>query len=36
VKLAIGRDYSDIPPHRGTFRGPAAEVLSVEVTASVA
>ena len=36
VKLAIGRDYSDIPPHRGTFRGPANEVLSVEVTSAVA
>jgi transglutaminase-like putative cysteine protease len=36
VKLAIGRDYSDIPPHRGTFRGPAQEQLSVEVSASVA
>lgn len=36
VKLAIGRDYSDIPPHRGTFRGPAQELLSVEVSTSVA
>ncbi|MEP6693841.1 MAG: transglutaminase family protein [Chloroflexota bacterium] len=36
VKLAIGRDYSDIPPHRGTFRGPAQEVLSVEVLTAVA
>ena len=36
VKLVIGRDYSDIPPHRGTFRGPAQEALSVEVSADVA
>jgi len=36
VKLAIGRDYSDIPPHRGTFRGPAQEQLSVEVSTVVA
>ena len=36
VKLAIGRDYSDIPPHRGTFRGPAQELLSVEVSTAVA
>lgn len=36
VKLAIGRDYSDIPPHRGTFRGPAKELLSVEVSTAVA
>ncbi len=35
VKLAIGRDYSDIPPHRGTFRGPAKELLSVEVSSTV-
>jgi transglutaminase-like putative cysteine protease len=35
VKLAIGRDYSDIPPHRGTFRGPATELLSVEVSTAV-
>ncbi len=36
VKLAIGRDYGDVPPHRGTFRGPAREVLSVEVLTAVA
>jgi transglutaminase-like putative cysteine protease len=36
VKLAIGRDYSDIPPHRGSFRGPAQEVLSVAVSTAIA
>jgi transglutaminase-like putative cysteine protease len=32
VKIAVGRDYSDVPPTRGTFRGRAEQVLSVEVT----
>jgi transglutaminase-like putative cysteine protease len=31
VKVAIGRDYRDVPPTRGTFRGQAAEELDVEV-----
>lgn len=31
VKIAIGHDYSDIPPTRGTFRSQAQEALSVEV-----
>lgn len=35
VKLAVGRDYADVPPHRGTFRGPAQELLSVEVSTAV-
>ncbi|HVG98382.1 MAG TPA: transglutaminase family protein [Chloroflexota bacterium] len=33
VKMAIGRDYTDIPPTRGTFRGEATERLTVEVAA---
>ena len=33
VKMAIGRDYSDVPPTRGTYRGVAAEAIKVEVTA---
>lgn len=33
VKMAIGRDYTDIPPSRGTFRGQADEHLTVEVVA---
>ncbi|HEY8806303.1 MAG TPA: transglutaminase family protein [Candidatus Limnocylindria bacterium] len=32
VKMAVGRDYHDIPPTRGTFRGVADEELSVAVT----
>jgi transglutaminase-like putative cysteine protease len=32
VKMAIGRDYGDVPPTRGTFRGNAEERLSVDVT----
>jgi transglutaminase-like putative cysteine protease len=31
VKMAIGRDYDDVPPTRGTFRGDATERLTVEV-----
>lgn len=33
VKMAIGRDYRDVPPTRGTYRGTADERLSVAVTA---
>lgn len=33
VKMAIGRDYADVPPTRGTFRGQAAEHLRVDVAA---
>jgi hypothetical protein len=29
--MAIGRDYGDVPPSRGTFRGTADERLTVEV-----
>jgi transglutaminase-like putative cysteine protease len=32
VKMAVGRDYHDIPPTRGTFRGAAVEELAVVVT----
>jgi transglutaminase-like putative cysteine protease len=31
VKMAIGRDYHDVPPTRGTFRGVAEERLDVAV-----
>lgn len=31
VKMAIGRDYGDVPPTRGSFRGTAAERLQVRV-----
>jgi hypothetical protein len=29
--MAIGRDYRDVMPNRGTFRGAASEHLSVAV-----
>jgi transglutaminase-like putative cysteine protease len=32
VKMATGRDYGDVPPTRGTFRGAAESELTVEVT----
>ncbi len=32
VKIAIGRDYSDVPPTRGTYHGGATESMSVAVT----
>jgi transglutaminase-like putative cysteine protease len=35
VKMAIGRDYADVPPTRGTFRGQAHETLAVSVTTHV-
>ncbi len=31
IKMAIGRDYADVPPTRGTFRGQADERLTVRV-----
>ena len=31
VKMAVGRDYRDVPPTRGTFRGVADEELAVSV-----
>jgi transglutaminase-like putative cysteine protease len=33
VKIAIGRDYRDVPPTRGTYRGAAEERLTVDVVA---
>ena len=35
VKVARGRDYADVPPTRGTFRGAGNETLSVSVTTGV-
>jgi transglutaminase-like putative cysteine protease len=32
IKMAIGRDYGDIPPTRGTFRGVASSTISVKVS----
>jgi transglutaminase-like putative cysteine protease len=32
VKVAMGRDYQDVPPTRGTYHGVAADQLTVAVT----
>jgi transglutaminase-like putative cysteine protease len=32
VKIAIGRDYSDVPPTRGTYHGGPTESMTVAVT----
>src|SRR5204863_1648221 len=34
VKMARGRDYADVPPTRGTYRGVAKETLTVHVETS--
>jgi transglutaminase-like putative cysteine protease len=31
VRVAVGRDYADVPPTRGTFKGHSASTLSVSV-----
>jgi transglutaminase-like putative cysteine protease len=31
VKVAVGRDYRDVPPNRGVFRGQATEKIDVRV-----
>jgi transglutaminase-like putative cysteine protease len=31
VKIAIGRDFRDVPPNKGVYRGQAAEKMKVEV-----
>jgi transglutaminase-like putative cysteine protease len=35
VRVAVGRDYADVPPTRGVFRGTAEEKLEVAVRFSV-
>ncbi len=35
LRVAVGRDYGDVPPTRGVFRGEAASELSVLVTVSL-
>ena len=35
IRVAIGRDYGDVPPTRGVFRGRAANELSVSVQVSL-
>ena len=36
IRVAVGRDYADVPPTRGVFRGEAGSELSVLVTVSLA
>jgi Transglutaminase-like enzymes, putative cysteine proteases len=36
IRTAIGRDYADVPPTRGVFKGSAASKLTVGVTVSPA
>ena len=35
IRAAVGRDYADVPPTRGVFRGEAGSELSVLVTVSL-
>lgn len=35
VSVAMGRDYHDVPPNRGVYRGKAKESIKVEVTTEV-
>jgi transglutaminase-like putative cysteine protease len=32
VRLGVGRDYADVPPSRGVYKGNADETLEVAVT----
>jgi transglutaminase-like putative cysteine protease len=34
IRVAIGRDYADVPPTRGVYKGEAQSKLSVAVTVS--
>jgi len=34
IRVAIGRDYADVPPSRGVYKGDATSELSVSVTVS--
>ena len=36
IRVAIGRDYNDVPPGRGVFKGPANSELAVAVTVTPA
>jgi transglutaminase-like putative cysteine protease len=36
IRVAIGRDYADVPPTRGVFKGKATDELSVGVRVSLA
>ena len=32
IRVAVGRDYADVPPARGVYKGRAESVLTPEVT----
>ncbi len=32
IRVAIGRDYADVPPTRGVFKGKAKEQMDVSVS----
>ena len=32
VRVAIGRDYADVPPTRGVFKGIVKEMMDMKVT----
>ena len=34
IRVGVGRDYADVPPTRGVYRGTAAESLDVAVVVS--
>jgi transglutaminase-like putative cysteine protease len=34
LRVSVGRDYADVPPTRGVFRGEAGSELAVSVTVS--
>ena len=36
IRVAIGRDYADVPPTKGVFRGRSANELAVAVQVSLA
>ncbi len=36
IRVAVGRDYADVPPTRGVFKGKAEENLSVSVSVTLA
>ena len=36
IRVAVGRDYSDIVPVQGTYRGSAAKAMTVEVNVTLA
>ena len=36
IRVAVGRDYADVPPNRGVYKGQTESELSVAVTVSLA